>query len=292
MMQQEIGDGCPGWKLICLQTTDSTNMEIRRRARDGALHGTVVAAEQQTAGRGRRGRSWDSPAGENLYFSILLFPKLPAEKVSGVTLVMALAVAQAVGQLCPGAQIKWPNDVVIDGKKVCGILTELEFLTDGSYYVIIGTGINVNGLDFPEEIRATATSLRRQRMEAEKDRGWAQASETGNGNASETGAGNASETAAGALVDREKLLASVLVQFAAYEERFERDGNLAGLRREYEELLANRGAAVKVLDPRGAWCGIAEGINDAGELLVRHEDGTLETVYAGEVSVRGIYGYV
>lgn len=251
---------CPiGNALIIKEVTDSTNLDIKRAAENGACHGVVAVGEQQTAGKGRRGRSWVSPPGENLYFSMLLCPGFPADKAFMVTPVMALAVAQAARGIGLEAGIKWPNDVVIHGKKVCGILTELFFKEDGSFYVIIGTGINVNQRSFPEEIQDRATSLCTEKGEA---------------------------------VGREELLAAVLHFFAEYFERLERDGNLSGLKAEYESLLVNLNAPVEVLDPKGAWKGVAGGIDDMGELLVRREDGKVEAVYAGEVSVRGIYGYV
>lgn len=254
-----IGD-CPiGNALIIKEVTDSTNLDIKRAAEGGAASGIVAVGEQQTAGKGRRGRSWVSPPGENLYFSILLDPSFAPDKAFMVTPVMALAVAQAARGIGLDAGIKWPNDVVICGRKVCGILTELFFRENGSYYVVIGTGINVNQERFPEEIQDRATSFYKEKKE---------------------------------LIDREELLSEVLHFFAEYYDRLEQRGDLSGLKEEYESLLVNRNAQVEVLDPKGAWKGIAEGIDDMGELLVRHEDGHLEAVYAGEVSVRGIYGYV
>lgn len=254
--------GCSmGSTLICREETDSTNPELCRARKGGAGHGTVAVAETQTAGKGRRGRSWESEPGVNLYFSILLLPEAEASRASMLTLVMALAVARAAEELGLPVQIKWPNDVVVNGKKVCGILTELFFEPEGRYYVVIGTGINVNQTTFPEEISASATSLRNESRE-------------------------------GRPFDREALLARVLRLFEADYERFLSDGDLRGLRPEYEAYLVNRGAAVRVEDPVGAWTGTALGIDDGGELLVRCSDGGVETVYAGEVSVRGIYGYV
>lgn len=250
-----------GHPLFYQELTDSTNLEICRARQDGMGEGTAALAETQTAGRGRRGRSWASPPGENLYFSLLLTPKLDPSRASMVTLLMAMAVADGVRSFASDVKIKWPNDVVINGKKICGILTELRF-EPGGYYVVIGTGINVNQMEFPEEIAATATSLKRERLLAAED------------------------------IDREALLAAVLKSFECYYKKFCADGDLSGLRMEYEGMLANRNAHVRVLDPKGEWEGLALGINDTGELLVQHTDGTLEAVYAGEVSVRGIYGYV
>ncbi len=252
--------GCPmGKKLIYKETVDSTNLVIKRAALAGAPHGTVAMAEQQTAGRGRRGRSWASPPGDNLYFSLMLCPDFPTRMAPMLTLVMAVAVAQAVRHEGVNGKIKWPNDLVVNGRKVCGILTELYLKEDDSFYVIIGTGINVNQQDFPAELKKTATSLCIEK---------------------------------GGMISREELLSSILHFFNDYYNRFIQDGNLSGLRKEYEGLLVNCDAQVEVQDPKGSWRGVAKGINDTGELLVRREDGGIEAVFAGEVSVRGIYGYV
>lgn len=245
-------------KLVLLPTIDSTNLEVDRLYWKGALPGTVVVSEEQTAGRGRRGRSWASCAGENLYFSLVLAPDFEMEKAPMLTLLMAIAVARTLHRKGHQAGIKWPNDVVIGGRKLCGILTEMRMEQDG-YYVIIGTGLNVNQPAFPREIAQTATSLKRE---------------------------------SGQEQDREELLAAILEAFAAVYAQFAKEGSLSGLKAEYEALLVNCGKEVMVLDPKGAWEGTAMGINETGELLVRHEDGHVEAVFAGEVSVRGIYGYV
>ena len=257
----ELLAGCSiGSTLICRERTDSTNPELCRARKAGAGHGTVAIAEEQTAGKGRRGRSWESEPGVNLYFSMLLLPQLEVKKASMLTLVTALAVTRAIRELGLAARIKWPNDVVVAGRKACGILTELYFESDGHYYVIIGTGINVNQTVFPEEMCQSATSLRRE--------------------------------AGDRIFDREALLARVLRLFEKDYKRFQSDGGFGGLRAEYETYLVNRNAHVRVEDPQGAWTGTALGIDENGELRVRRPDGNVETVYAGEVSVRGIYGYV
>lgn len=250
-----VGKSCRFWEQL-----DSTNLEAQRSAESGAPHGAVVIAEMQTAGRGRRGRSWQSPAGSNLYFSLLLRPEAAPGSVSAVTLVMALAVAEAIREICgAAAQIKWPNDVVIEGKKVCGILTEMR--TERGYIrdVVIGVGINVGQTEFAPELASTASSLL---------------------------------LACGRETLREELLASVLRSFEMHYERFMETLDMSGLEEEYNALLVNRGREVRVLDPQGEFTGISTGINQRGELLVERQDGRLETVYAGEVSVRGMYGYV
>lgn len=146
--------GCRFWeKVQCFETVDSTNLIVKDWARQGAEEGRCAVAEAQTAGRGRRGRSWISPPGENLYFSILLRPQAEASHVAMITLLMAIAVTQGVRELHLDAKIKWPNDVVINGKKICGILTEMYQSAAGSFFLVIGTGINVNQKEFPEEVK-------------------------------------------------------------------------------------------------------------------------------------------
>lgn len=248
-----------GKNLICRSVTGSTNVDAKKAAEENAPEGTLVVTERQEAGRGRRGRSWASPAGCNIYFTLLLRPACGPDRACMLTLVMALAVAEAVRELGIDAGIKWPNDIVISGRKVCGILTEMSAEQDYIHYVVIGTGINVNQETFPEEIAGTATSLKREKGES---------------------------------VGRAALLASVMERFEKAYECFCATWDLEGLLPAYQSLLLNTDSRVRVLDPKGEYDGIARGINTSGELLVEREDGRMETVYAGEVSVRGIYGYV
>lgn len=148
-----------GKKLIVMDSVDSTNEEIKRLASKGEPAGTVVAAEKQTAGKGRFGRSWDSDDG-GLFFSLLLRPELPPGDISSITLAAGFAVCLAVREYTKtDARIKWPNDVIIDKKKICGILTEMTAQSDRIDHVSIGIGINVNNPHFPDEISGKATSL-------------------------------------------------------------------------------------------------------------------------------------
>ena len=214
----------------------------------------------QTAGRGRRGRSWSSPKGSSLYLSLLLRPDLPPQNASSLTLVMGMSVAEALRK-DPGldVRIKWPNDIVISGRKVCGILTEMSAAMTKIEYVIIGVGINVNLTEFPDEIRDMATSV---------------ALETGE------------------QIPRARIAAQVLKCFEKNYKEYLKTGDMTGLRETYDAMMINCGKQVKVISPGHEMTGTAVGTNEKGELLVRKEDGTVEAVYAGEVSVRGIYGYV
>lgn len=254
------GEGClAGGNLLFYPETGSTNIEAKKAAEEGAPEGTLVVTDRQNTGRGRRGRDWISPEGCNLYFTLLLRPDCRPEQACMITLVMALAAAEAVTELGIEAGIKWPNDIVVHGKKVCGILTEMSAEPDYIHYVVVGCGINVNQKDFPEEIRATATSLALEK---------------------------------GERITRSALLVSVVDHFEKAYGTFRKTWDLTVLIPAYHRFLLNKDARVRVLDPKGEFCGTARGINETGELLVEKEDGEQERVYAGEVSVRGVYGYV
>ena len=161
-LKSRIRNQWAGRELYFYGETGSTNTDAKRLGEEGAPHGTVVAADMQTAGRGRRGRTWESPAGKDIYFSILLRPEFAPDKAAGLTLVMALAVARAVEEKCGvEAGIKWPNDVVVNGKKICGILTEMTVETDYIQHVVTGVGINVNMDSLPERRRRGQSFCRR-----------------------------------------------------------------------------------------------------------------------------------
>lgn len=254
-----IQTGKNGRNIVFLQSTDSTNIQAKRLAEEGATHGTLVVADAQTAGRGRKGREWQSPPGKNLYFSLLLREGILPEKAAMLTLVMGLSVQEAIAKHC-GVQtaIKWPNDIVLGDKKLSGILTEMYFDEKNAPYVIIGTGVNIKPQEFPAELRDKATYLE----------------------------------SAGKEVSVQALLQSIIECFDEKYVLFLKTMDLSCLSEAYNEVLINRGKEVRVLDPAGTYNGVAEGIDQEGQLLVRMADETVRNVYAGEVSVRGIYGYV
>lgn len=241
------------------ETIDSTNLKVKELAAAGAAHGTLVTADAQYAGIGRRGRSWSSEKESGIYMTMLLRPEIEANKASMLTLVAALAVETAIANsLSCQPMIKWPNDVVLNKKKICGILTEMVLNGTEIDYVVIGIGINVNNKEFPEEIVQTASSLSLE---------------------------------LGEEIDREMLITEVWKWFAVYYEKFLETGDLTLVKSKYEEALINKEEKVKVLDPLGEYVGIARGITNTGELIVDME-GEIRQVSGGEVSVRGIYGYV
>ena len=262
--EQEVGSRLQtnwiGRNIRYFERITSTNQMARRLGEEGAPEGTLVIADEQTQGKGRTGRHWTTPPGTAVAMTLLLRPRIAPAHISMVTLVMGLAVAAACRQLYGiEAGIKWPNDVVINGKKVCGILTEMSAELSAVHYIVIGTGINTNIREFPPEIKDTATSLLLE---------------------------------LGHEVNRAELIAGTMEHFEIRYEMFLKTQDLSGLMDEYNSMLVNKGRGVRVLLPEGGFNGVAQGINKKGELLVTREDGTLENVYAGEVSVRGIYGYV
>ena len=270
-----------GRKRIHKELTDSTNSDICRLAREGAWEGTVVTADMQTAGKGRRGRSWESEEGTSLLFSLLLRPSLAPDIAPQITLLMAMAVTKAIRELTGvKAEIKWPNDVVVNGKKVCGILTEMQLKDGGIDYVVVGTGVNMLQKVIPSELKNSATSLW-----LEKERLLLNKEEKSTKEVSR-------EFENGVLPDRDKLLEGILNEFERYYELFLQKQDLSDLMAEYNEWLVSMNKEVKVLDPKGEFTGISKGINNKGELLVALPDGEVRAIYAGEVSVRGLYGYV
>ena len=249
-----------GRELLFFDEIDSTNDELKRRADKGAEEGLVAVADIQSKGKGRRGRAWETPAGVNIAMSYLLRPGLAPDIAPMMTLIMAMAAAKGIREVSSlDVGIKWPNDIVINGRKLVGILTEMTAEPDYIHEVIVGTGINVNTESFPEEIKATATSMRIE---------------------------------GGKKYSRSKVVAAVTDAFETYYEIFCATGDLSALRTDYNAACVNVGAGVRVLDPKGEYDGMAKGIDNKGELIVIKEDGSETRVYAGEVSVRGIYGYV
>ncbi len=151
-----------GRRIEYLEETGSTNSEALRLAQEGTPEGTVVIADAQSEGRGRLDRAWESPPSKNLYLSVVLRPDIPAVASSLIPLMTGVAVADVVSQCCPGrVRLKWPNDVLVGGRKICGMLTEMRTKGDRVHFLIVGIGLNVNmgRLDFPRELRETATSL-------------------------------------------------------------------------------------------------------------------------------------
>lgn len=249
-----------GSRILYFDSVDSTNNEIKRQAEVKTEHGLVAVAEEQTAGRGRRGHSWVSLPGAGIWISFMVTPDIAPDKAAMLTLVAAMAVSRAISETTGlEAGIKWPNDIVVNGKKVCGILTELSTEMSRINYVVIGIGINANTTAFPEEIKSTATSLYIE---------------------------------LGKKVRRALIIEAMGRYFEQYYESFISCGNLSSLAEEYNTLLVNTGKQVRVTGAESEAVYTALGINEAGELVVEDEAGKRSTIRSGEVSVRGLYGYV
>lgn len=248
-----------GQEIYYYDVTDSTNIRAKELAEEGHPGGTLVVADRQEAGRGRRGRSWDSPSGTGIFMTLLLKPEMNPNHASMLTLVAAMAVARAISKCAnTEALIKWPNDIVIGGKKICGILTEMSAQFDFINHIVIGIGINVHNEHFPEEIAETAGSILLQ---------------------------------TGKRIRRAELIEQILEQFEHYYAIFMETEDLSGLVKEYNSILVNMNKSVRVLDPKEPFEGKAMGITKKGELIVDTWE-SRKMVSSGEVSVRGLYGYV
>lgn len=249
-----------GQTVYYFDQIDSTNIRAKQLGEGGVPHGTLIVAGQQNAGRGRRGRTWESPPGVSIYMSIVLRPEMSPVKAPMLTLVMALSAADSLKEYTGlDVQIKWPNDIVLNGKKLVGILTEMSTEMDYINHVVIGVGINVNTERLPEELEEKATSLRLE---------------------------------TGRIIRRSEIIASIMKRFEENYQLFMETQGLRQMQEKYNSLLINREKEVRILGAKEEYTAYALGINEKGELLVRRDNGKIETVLAGEVSVRGVYGYV
>jgi BirA family biotin operon repressor/biotin-[acetyl-CoA-carboxylase] ligase len=247
-------------EVLYFDTIDSTNIKAQELAEKGYQSGTLVVADKQESGKGRRGRSWVSPSGTGIFMTLMIKPDINPNNASMLTLVAALAVAKAITSVTgEEALIKWPNDIVVNGKKVCGILTEMNAQFDYINHIVVGIGINVHNESFPEEISQMASSLMIE--------------------------------AGGKRFHRAQIIADTMSYFEQYYDTFLKTQDLSALVREYDKLLVNRNKSVRVLDPKEPFDGKAMGITPKGELIVDTWE-SRKLVSSGEVSVRGIYGYV
>lgn len=234
--------------------TDSTQNRCQELAKEGAPEGTLVVADTQTGGKGRLGRVWHSPPGTSISMSLLLRPQLELQRCPQLTLLTAVAIVEAIrGIYTIPAEIKWPNDVLVNGKKICGILTELNAESDRINWLIIGMGINVNTLpeQFPEEVLDVATSLRIVKGESMR---------------------------------RVPLIQEILRRLENLYDLYVAEG-FAPIRKRWEACAITIGKRVTIRTLHGSFQGLAEGIDDSGVLLVRQDNGELTRVYSADVEV-------
>jgi BirA family transcriptional regulator, biotin operon repressor / biotin---[acetyl-CoA-carboxylase] ligase len=243
-----------GRDLRVFEETTSTNDVIEKLARDGVKEGVVVFAESQTRGRGRLGRKWLSPARRGLWFSVLLRPPMRPQETTRLTVASATALRRAIATLTGlKAEIKWPNDILVNGRKVAGILTELNAELDQVKYIILGIGVDVNlgPGDFPAELRKTATSLKAE---------------------------------LGKPVARAELAVAILRELDADYARV-MAGEFAAVADEWQTHCATLGRAVTIRTGARQIHGRAEALGDEGALLLRTEHGHLERIVGGDLTL-------
>jgi BirA family biotin operon repressor/biotin-[acetyl-CoA-carboxylase] ligase len=251
LVKLDAAEGKIGHRILHYFKTDSTNRVAMALAARDAPHGTVVVAEEQTAGRGRLGRSWYSEKSSGIYASVILRPALAPSAAPMLTLMAGLSVHAAIGSVAGlSADIRWPNDVLLGGKKVCGILTEMNAEIDRLYAVVLGIGINVNHREMPEELRPIATSLRIE---------------------------------TGRPVARALLLATLLRELEQHYQLFLREGGGAIAARWSAASSYARGKSVRVLTATGEYQAVTAGLDPRGTLRVRRSDGREELLIAGEI---------
>jgi len=245
-----------GRQIRLLDVVGSTQDELRRLAEEGAPEGTVVLAEQQTSGRGRLGRSWVSPPGKGIWMSLLLRPPVPLPLTPQLTLLAAVALSRAISKTVPGLAIgiKWPNDLLVGGKKISGILLESAAEDERLKYIVVGLGISVNldAEDYPESMLEKVVSLK---------------------------------MASGAVVDRAGLAAAILEEFEQLYGLYLEQG-FAPIRTLWEARSVTLGRETTLFTPQGEVTGVPRELNDMGGLLVELPDGGVRTVYSAEIGER------
>ena len=251
LIRQEIGDNQIGHRIVHYFRIESTNTTALELAAKGAAHGTVVVAEEQTAGRGRFGRTWYSERSSGIYTSIILRPPLAPAVAPVLTLMAAVAAHQAISTTTGlPVDIRWPNDVLVDGKKVCGILTEMSAEVDRLHAVVLGIGINVNHREMPSELKNIATSLRIE---------------------------------AGKSLSRAQILVALLKELERKYHLLLDEGSAAIARRWAAASTFAQGKRIRVLTGTGEFLATTVGLEPSGALRVRREDGREELLVSGEV---------
>jgi len=263
-----------GRELIVFESIDSTNSEAKRRVISDFKNGLTIISEEQTLGRGRLGRDWISPKHKGLWMTVVFKPKsLEPKDGSKLTIIAAAAVAKAIEKTTNiKVDIKWPNDIICNGKKVCGILTEMGTDPDIINWLVLGIGINVNQekMDFPEEIQATGTSLK---IESGKQK-------------------DKKSEEVEANFDRNTLAIAILNEIELLTENFIETGDLGEVLDYYNEKVLVKDKMMIIHKKNEQIRCIGVNISNEGHLIVMLEDGTIQEYFSGEVSVRGINGYI
>jgi len=254
LLKNRLAGKLIGHKLYYYPEIGSTNDEAYRLGLEGAPEGTVVIADMQTKGKGRLQRVWHSPAGINLYTSIILRPQIKTAAAPQISLVAGVAVTELLGQFCPGrVELKWPNDVLINGKKICGILAQMKTEADQIDFVVVGIGMNVNIRQdqFPADITDIATSL------------WAET---------------------GREISREDLIISLYEIFAKWYKKLLQDG-FASIKERWLHYAAMIGRNVQISYFNETLTGKALGIDDSGALILFDSHGKTINITAGDATI-------
>jgi BirA family biotin operon repressor/biotin-[acetyl-CoA-carboxylase] ligase len=256
MIQRSLKTSIVAREVYAFSTIDSTNRIAKEYAVAGVSDGTLIVAEKQTRGKGRMNRVWFSPARENILCSIIFFPSTGMSEVFRFTMLASIAVVRAIDQVCCiKAQIKWPNDVYINGRKVCGILTEFSADHDKVQYVVIGIGINVNfDASSHSETSGIATSLKEE---------------------------------TGIQVSRIDVLRTFLEEIdAGYQKFLDSDKLKFDLKKEWMRHSMVLNKQVKIISENDIICGLAKGINDEGHLILEDSHGEIKEISSGDLSLR------
>ena len=246
-----------GKNVLHFETIDSTN-DYAKKIGNELRDGSVIISEEQTKGKGRLGRVWESKAGEGIWISIILKPNIIPNKAPFITLIAGASIVKALNILGVDAKIKWPNDITINNKKLSGILTELSAEIERVNYIVVGIGMNVKDTDFEEELKDKATSLYKENYN----------------------------------VSRIDIVKEILCQFEKlYLDYIEKDDKkeVLDICRQYSAIINKEIYVIKNDQKELVDC---IGINEEGNLIIKNKDGKLEEIMSGEVSIRGVKGYV
>jgi BirA family biotin operon repressor/biotin-[acetyl-CoA-carboxylase] ligase len=251
LVRTELGENEIGGKIVHYFRVDSTNTTALALAASGAAHGTVVLAEEQTAGRGRLGRNWYSEKSSGIYVSVILRPELSPAAAPALTLMAGVAAHRAISSATGLAvDIRWPNDLLVNGRKVCGILTEMSAELGRLHYVVLGIGINVNHRAMPDELKSIATSLRIE---------------------------------GGRNYSRAQILVTLLKEVEKHYRILLDDGNAAISRAWADASTYAQGKNIRVRSNGGEFQAVTAGLDPSGALRIRREDGCEESLVSGEV---------
>lgn len=248
-----------GKKIYYFEEIGSTNNEAKALSRERAEEGTLFIAEKQLGGKGRLGRTWESPSKTGIWMSLVLCPDIMPQYASQITLVAGLGMCEAIKEITGlDAKIKWPNDIVVNGKKICGILTEMSAQVEAIDYIVVGIGVNVNMLNFPKTL-PYASSLA---LEGDK------------------------------AYSRREIVARFLEIFEKDYEAYKQKPNLEAIIERYEEACITLHQQIKIVSRNEEIIAQGKGITKDGALVIKMADGTEKQISSGEVSVRGLYGYI